>query len=118
VPERKSRPLARPGPEPGGPDRGGGHPGLRGRLGGVLALVVVAAVGVVAFVKLQPAPARLALPGPAAANAPAGPLDGTWNVVSGSQAGFRVRESGVGLSDEVVRRTGAVTGRSAVSGSS
>ena len=108
--------YATTGPQPGSAAPRRRHHWLRWTIVGVLALVVVAAVGVVAFVKLQPAPARLALPGPAAANALAGPLDGTWNVVSGSQAGFRVRESGFGLSDEVVGRTGAVTGSAAVSG--
>jgi polyisoprenoid-binding protein YceI len=78
-------------------------------LGSVLALVVLVVVGVVAAVKLQPSAAPLALPGGAAA-APAGQLDGTWHVTTGSVVGFRLRESILGVGNDVTGRTGDVTG--------
>ena len=43
-------------------------------------------------------------------------LDGTWNVDSGSQAGYRVKEVLFGQSTEAVGRTTAVTGQVTVSG--
>jgi polyisoprenoid-binding protein YceI len=81
----------------------------------VLALVVltVAVTGVV--VKLTPGPAPLALPGGVSA-ASAGPLDGTWRVTRGSVAGFRVRETVIGFSNDVTGRTGDVTGTAVVAG--
>jgi polyisoprenoid-binding protein YceI len=66
------------------------------------------------FIELQPAPAPLALP--AAANAPAGPLDGTWHVAPGSAAGFRVRESFLWFGNDTVGRTTAITGSATISG--
>src|ERR1017187_6382493 len=59
-----------------------------------------------------PAPARRA----AGARGPAGPLAGTWDVAAGSVAGFRVQETALGISNETVGRTHAVTGTIAVSG--
>jgi polyisoprenoid-binding protein YceI len=44
-------------------------------------------------------------------------LDGVWNVQSGSQAGYRVKEVLFGQSSEAVGRTTAVTGQVTVSGS-
>jgi polyisoprenoid-binding protein YceI len=73
----------------------------------VLVVVVVAAIGL--FIKLQPTLSPLALP-TAAAKAPVGLLDGTWDVAGGSVAGFRVQESFAGFSNDVVGRTSAVTG--------
>jgi polyisoprenoid-binding protein YceI len=84
-------------------------------LAGTGALVVLIIVGIGAFIKLQPALASLALPA-AAANAPAGPLDGTWHVAAGSAAGFRVRESFLWFGNDVVGRTTAVTGTAVISG--
>jgi polyisoprenoid-binding protein YceI len=83
-------------------------------LGGtaVLLILAVAATGIV--VELMPVPAPLALTGSAAA--PAGPLDGTWRVAGGSVAGFRVRETVIGFSNDVTGRTGDVTGTVVVSG--
>jgi polyisoprenoid-binding protein YceI len=57
----------------------------------------------------------LALPGGRAA-APAGPVDGTWAAAPGSVAGFRVRESALGMSGDVTGRTDAVTGTIVISG--
>ena len=76
-------------------------------------LLVVLAVGL--FIKLQPSPAPLTLPREAA-RPPAGPVNGTWNATAGSVAGFRVRESALGFSNDVVGRTDRVTGAITVSG--
>jgi polyisoprenoid-binding protein YceI len=78
-----------------------------------LVLLVVLAAGL--FIKLQPSPAPLALPR-GAARPPAGPVSGTWNAGAGSVAGFRVRESALGFSNDVVGRTDRVTGAITVSG--
>jgi len=47
---------------------------------------------------------------------PNAPLDGTWNVGSGSQAGYRVKEILFGQSKEAVGRTTVVTGQAAIAG--
>jgi polyisoprenoid-binding protein YceI len=78
----------------------------------VISLVVVAA-GI--FVKLEPTAPPLALP-TAPASAPAGSLDGTWAVGSGSVAGFRVGETVLGFGNDVVGRTTAVTGTMVIAG--
>jgi len=78
-----------------------------------LILLVVLAVGL--FIKLQPVPAPLALP-PVAARPPAAPVSGTWNATAGSVAGFRVQESALGFSNDVVGRTDRVTGAITVYG--
>jgi polyisoprenoid-binding protein YceI len=83
---------------------------------GFVTLVVLVAVAAGAFIKLQPVPAPLRLP-TAAAGTPVGPLDGTWDVAAGSVAGFRVQETILGLSNDTVGRTDAVTGTIAFSGS-
>jgi polyisoprenoid-binding protein YceI len=75
-----------------------------------LVVLAVAATGIV--VKLTPGPAPLALPKTAAA--PSGPLDGTWRVAAGSTAGFRVRETVIGFTNDVTGRTGDVTGTAVV----
>jgi YceI-like domain len=81
-------------------------------LGGTAVLVVLAVAATGLVVKLTPGPAPLALPKDAAA--PSGSLDGTWQVTSGSVAGFRVRETVIGFSNDVTGRTGNVTGTLAV----
>lgn len=86
---------------------------LRWVLGGVLTLIVLIVVAAVAVIKLQPSQPPLALPAGAAA-APAGQLDGTWQVAPGSLAGFRVRESFLGVGNDVTGRTGEVTGTAVV----
>lgn len=80
----------------------------------VLVIIVLFVVAVGSFIK-QPAPAPLMLP-TAAASAPVGPIEGTWDVAAGSVAGFRVQQSAVGVSNDFVGRTNAVTGTIAVSG--
>ncbi len=77
-----------------------------------LVLLVVLAVGLI--VRLQPSPAPLRLPSGAARPA-AGPVAGTYSAGPGSVAGFRVRESALGFSNEVVGRTSGVTGTVSVS---
>jgi polyisoprenoid-binding protein YceI len=77
----------------------------------LLALIVLASW---AFVKFQPTLAPLALPA-TAAQPPAGPVDGTWSVSSGV-AGFRVAETALGLSNDTVGRTTAVSGSLAIAG--
>ncbi len=86
---------------------------LRWVLGGVLTLIVLIVVAAVVVIKLQPSQPPLALPTGAAA-APAGQLDGTWQVAPGSLAGFRVRESFLGVGNDVTGRTGDVTGTAVV----
>jgi polyisoprenoid-binding protein YceI len=78
-------------------------------LGGVVVLsaVVVAAIGL--FVTLQSAPNPLVLPA-GTTSMPVGPLEGTWGVTTGSVAGFRVTESFLVFSNDVVGRTDTVTG--------
>jgi hypothetical protein len=86
---------------------------LRWTLLGAVAVVIVVVIAGLAFIR-QPAPAPLALTG--AGSSPAGPLAGSWNATVGSVAGFRVRETAVGFSNEVVGRTNAVTGTIVISG--
>ena len=88
---------------------------LRWALAGTAVLVVIVLGAVAAFIKLQPAPAPLALPA-AIARPPAGPLTGRWDTAPGSVAGFRVPETALGLGNEVVGRTRAVRGSLVVSG--
>ncbi len=78
------------------------------------ALLVLAVAVTGAVVELNPGPAPLALPQGAAA--PSGPLDGTWQVTTGSVAGFRIRETVIGFSNDVTGRTGQVTGTVTVAG--
>jgi polyisoprenoid-binding protein YceI len=77
-------------------------------LAGFAVIVVLLVAVVVAAIKLQPVPAPLALPPSAAA--PVGPLDGTWQVTSGSTAGFRIQQTVLWTTSDVVGRTEGVTG--------
>ena len=86
----------------------------RWTLAGLAALVLIIVLAAILFVKLQPTPAPLTLPG-LAAQPPAGPVNGTWRVAPGSVAGFRVRETVLGFSNFTVGRTSAVTGRLVIS---
>jgi polyisoprenoid-binding protein YceI len=88
---------------------------LRWTLAGLGAFIVLVFLAVALFMKLRPVPAPLALP-TAGARAPAGPADGTWRAGPGSVAGFRVKESFLGMSDDAVGRTNAVTGTVTVVG--
>jgi polyisoprenoid-binding protein YceI len=90
----------------------------------VVALIVTAAVLVggpylLLDVILGKAPAKLALPPvPGAGTGPvvAGPVSGTWVVVPGSIAGYRVHELLFGQSHTAVGRTSRVTGGIVISG--
>jgi polyisoprenoid-binding protein YceI len=85
---------------------------LRWVLACIAVLVVFLFVAVAVAVKLQPVPEPLALP--ASAAAPVGPLDGTWQVGAGSVAGFRIEQTVLALTSEVVGRTEEITGTVAV----
>jgi polyisoprenoid-binding protein YceI len=87
---------------------------LRRLLIGVAALLVLIVLATWAFIKFQPTQAPLALPA-AAAQAPAGPLAGTWSVTSGT-AGFRVAETALGMSNDTAGRTSAVSGSLVIAG--
>lgn len=101
-----------PGPLQAGPPRK--HRWLRWVLAAVVAVVALIVLAAAAWIKLQPAPAPLTLPA-TSVPAPSGPVDGTWQVAAGSVAGFRVRESALGFSNDAVGRTRAVTGTIIVS---
>jgi polyisoprenoid-binding protein YceI len=62
------------------------------------------------------APAPLALRADVAASAPTVPIDGTWRVAAGSQAGYRVHEMLAGQSTTAVGRTSQVSGSIVVAG--
>lgn len=86
----------------------------RWALGGLIATVLVLFLAGVAFIKLQSSSPPLTLPtGPSIT--PSGPLQGSWAATSGSLAGFRVKESSLGISNDVVGRTGAVRGTVVIS---
>jgi polyisoprenoid-binding protein YceI len=98
--------------------------GRRGRIllaGAVLALVL-AVGGPFAYINFfqAEAPERLgvatATTAAASGAATGAPLDGTWTVAGGSQAGYRVEEVLLGQNVEAVGRTGAVTGQLTVAG--
>jgi len=109
----RASPVAVTGSRPGSRPRK--RHWLRWFLAGLAVLVVVALAAVAAFIKLQPSPAPLALPA-AAAPPPAGPVNGRWDTAPGSIAGFRVPESALGLSNDVVGRTRSVSGSAVISG--
>jgi polyisoprenoid-binding protein YceI len=81
----------------------------------VAAIVCLGVLGTWAFIKFQPTLAPLALPA-TTGSAPAGPLDGQWDAAAGSAAGFRVPETALGISNDAVGRTSAVTGTVVISG--
>jgi polyisoprenoid-binding protein YceI len=82
---------------------------------GVVLLAVIVVGGAAIFVKSQPSAVPLTLP-TGAARPPTGPADGTWDVTAHSVAGFRIRESALGFSDDVTGRTTAVTGTAVIVG--
>jgi polyisoprenoid-binding protein YceI len=88
---------------------------LRWILASLAALVVLIVAAVAVTIKLQPTLAPLALPAQAAA--PIGPLDGTWRSAAGSEAGFRIQQTVLGLTSDVVGRTEDVTGTVIIAGS-
>ena len=84
-------------------------------LAGVLVLAVLAVPAGALALRFWASAPPLGLPGSPAA-APAGPVDGTWTAAAGSVAGFRVRETALGMSGDVTGRTSAVTGTTVISG--
>jgi polyisoprenoid-binding protein YceI len=104
-------PITRRAPAPAAPRR---HRWLRWTLGSIAAFVALLLAAVAVAVKLQPTPAPLALP-PAAAIS-SRPVDGTYQVASGSVAGFRIQQTVLLLTSEVVGRTTDVTGTVTVVG--
>jgi polyisoprenoid-binding protein YceI len=76
---------------------------------GALLLLVAVVVAVELFVALQSVPPPLKLP-PGTAVPPAGPLAGDWQIAAGSRAGFRIPETVLLASNEVVGRTTQLTG--------
>jgi polyisoprenoid-binding protein YceI len=83
------------------------HRWLRWVLGGAAAILVLLVVGAVAAVRLQPTAAPLTLP---AGAAPVGPIDGVWQPAAGSLAGFRMPQTILGMTSDVVGRTDDLSG--------
>lgn len=84
-------------------------------VGTVVGLVVLVVLAGVLSVKLASTPAPLGL-WPVGASVPAGSIDGTWQVGAGSVAGFRIQQTVMFATGEVVDRTSAVTGTVVISG--
>src|SRR4051812_45216659 len=87
---------------------------LRWTMAGIAGLAALIVGLVVAAVKLQPVTVPPALP--AGVTAPVGPVDGTYQPGSGSMAGFRIRQSVIGLTSDVVGRTDDITGTVTIAG--
>jgi polyisoprenoid-binding protein YceI len=94
----------------------------------VVVIVLAAVLGPYIYIHFieGPAPAKLELPSSSAttttskgsATTPSSSsLDGTWNVGSGSQAGYRVQEVLVGQNATAVGRTNKIWGSMTISGS-
>ena len=83
-------------------------------LASVVVLTVLVVLAGAIFVRLQASAPPLVLAGGPAA-APAGPVDGAWAAAAGSVAGFRVRETALGMSNDVTGRTDALTGTIVIS---
>ena len=84
-------------------------------LAGVLVLAVLVVLGGALALRSWASAAPLVLPGGRSA-APAGPAGGAWAAGAGSVAGFRVRESALGVSGDVTGRTDAIAGTIVISG--
>lgn len=88
----------------------------RWAIASVVALIVLVVLAVGAFIEAQPSPAPLAL-SKVPASAPSGTLEGSWDVGTGSVAGFRLQETALFfITNDVVGRTNAVIGSFVVSG--
>jgi len=83
-------------------------------LASVVALAALVVLADAIALRLQASAPPLVLPGGPAA-APAGPVDGTWAARAGPVAGFRVRETALGISGDVTGQTDAVTGTIVIS---
>lgn len=92
---------------------------LIGAVAGVAVLVVGGAFVYIHFIEAPAKPALvLGKTGPVGAALTAAQVDGTWNVTTGSQAGYRVKEVLAGLDNQAVGRTGSVTGRFVIAATS
>ena len=101
---------------------------LRWIVAGVAAVAVLAVGGTYVYIHFieGPAPAPLGLkatkgdvatpPGQPGQSASAGPLAGTWRVISGSLAGYRVKEVLLGQDNIAVGRTSHVKGDLTING--
>ena len=87
---------------------------LRWTIAGAAIFVVLVVGLAAAAIKLQPTPEPLAVP--ENASAPVGPVDGTYQPMSGSVAGFRIQQTVLGLTSEVVGRTEDITGTVSIAG--
>lgn len=88
---------------------------------GVVVLAVAGLLGgpylyIHVFDNNEAAPLAISDTGSTASSSSAVPVDGTWKVGSGSQAGYRVHETLVGQSTTAVGRTSTVTGTATISG--
>jgi polyisoprenoid-binding protein YceI len=92
-------------------------------IAGVAAAAIGATAGPYVYIHFiegkAPAPLTIATPTPTStstATAASGSVDGTWSVVSGSVAGYRVKEVLFGQSNEAVGRTSEITGSATIDG--
>ena len=85
-------------------------------LAAIAALAVVIAGAVVLSIKGEASAPALTLPaGPV--RPPSDPLDGSWHVAGGSVAGFRLKQTVLGMGNYVSGQTSGVTGTVVLSGS-
>jgi YceI-like protein len=84
-------------------------------LAAIAALAVVTVGAVVLYVQEEPSAPALRLPA-GAVYPPSGPLGGTWHVAAGSVAGFRVKQTVLGIGKYIGGQTSAVTGTIVLSG--
>jgi polyisoprenoid-binding protein YceI len=89
---------------------------------GVLGIVLLGVGGPFVYIHFieSKAPAKLKLSSAspvAGSTASTVPIDGTWNVTTGSEAGYRVQEVLLGQNNTAVGRTSSVTGDLTLSGS-
>jgi polyisoprenoid-binding protein YceI len=86
----------------------------RWMLAAIAVLAVVIAGAAVLYVKSQPSAPALTLPA-GAVRPPSGPVDGTWQVDTGSVAGFRLEQTALGMGNYISGQS-AVTGTIVLSG--
>jgi polyisoprenoid-binding protein YceI len=88
------------------------HSALRWIVTAVVVVAVLAVGGPFVYIHFieGTAPAKFTLSASESSGAPAVPLDGTWSVAPGSQAGYRVQETLVGQHTTAVGRTSDVSG--------
>jgi polyisoprenoid-binding protein YceI len=117
VPSGLDAPPPGYGPTPPRPPRP--HRRERWLIGTAIFLVVAVLAGPYVYFHFVEGstPARLQLPAVVpGAQPPAGPLGGLWNATTGSEAGYRVRETLFGQHHTAVGRTSNVSGQMLISG--